>query len=85
MTFDTEYFGLKQSKNAGIEGGVTVETMRVLEMMASLSRDKSLGSKIQVKITRAYERLFTHAATRSIDANSAYQTFYVAPKALADP
>ena len=85
LTFDPEYFGLKSAKAAGLEGGVNQDTIRLLEMMASLTRDKALGSKFQAKLTRAYERLFSHAATRGTDTNSPYQTFFVASKALADP
>ena len=82
LDFNVDYFGLKQDMEAGRPGGVTADSVRLLEMMASMIKDGRIGSKVQAKVARAYERLFTHAATRSTDENSPLRSFFVAPKGL---
>ena len=54
-------------------------------MMASVVKDKNLGQKAQAKVAKALSVLFTQASTRSADANSNRQTFFVTPKGAYDP
>ena len=80
--FNAEQFGLKKQ---GSTQGVTFDSIRLIEMMASVVKDKNLGQRAQAKVTKALNMLFTQAASTSADANSDRQIFFVAPKGAYDP
>lgn len=65
--FNAEHFGLKRQ---GSSHGVTFDSIRLVEMMASVVKDKNLGQRAQAKVTKALSVLFTQAASKSADANS---------------
>lgn len=54
-------------------------------MLASLTKDNTLGAAAQQIVGKAFKRLFAQASSLSFDENSERQTFFIAPKAAADP
>lgn len=65
--FNADSFSLKRQ---GSTQGVTYDSIRLVEMMASVLKNKNLGQRAQAKVTKALSMLFTQAASTSADANS---------------
>lgn len=54
----------------GEEAGVTINSIKIVEMMASLVKDKALGEKLTVKVQKLMAKLFEQASSISLDDSS---------------
>ena len=75
--FSLDTFQLKSEKS---KSGATIESLKLLEMMSTLQKDKSIGDKIQKKVKGALTKLIKEASGVSDDPYSRYQNFFVVPK-----
>lgn len=69
--FDTKTFKWKLDKQS--KGGISVNTMRLLELMSSVqgSKDK-LGEKASKKVSDALSTILTQASSSSYDSTSEF-------------
>jgi len=69
--FDTKTFKWKSDKKS--DGGISVNTMRLLELMSSVqgSKDK-LGEKAQKKVSEALLNIMSQASSLSYDGTSEF-------------
>jgi hypothetical protein len=49
---------------------VTINSIKIVEMMASLVKDKALGEKLTVKVQKLMAKLFEQASSISLDDSS---------------
>ena len=68
----------------GEEAGVSLDSIKYMEMIASLVKDKNIGEKCAKKVAKGLSKLFEGASSISIDDTSEHQIFFVAPKNAYD-
>jgi hypothetical protein len=81
--FDTDKFTLKSSLSQ--ETGVTLESIRLVEMISSLVGDATVGERASKTAAAATQSLIALASATSGNENTENQIFFVAPKNAYDP
>jgi hypothetical protein len=77
--FDSAAFKWKLDKKG--PAGISVENMRLLELMSTVQSNKGgLGEKAEKKVSEALLKIMGSASSLSYDDTSQYQTFFIAPK-----
>lgn len=61
-----------------------MNSIKIVEMMTSLLKDKNLGEKVVKKVARSLTKLFDGASSISIDDTSEKQIYFVAPRNAFD-
>lgn len=75
--FWLDSFQLKTTKGAD---GVNFDSVKILEIMAGLQKDKTVGPRLQKKVKAALQILIEQAGAISSDPYSENRIFFVAPK-----
>ena len=64
---------------------MSLSSVRLAEVMSTVTKDATLGEKITKRLTKGLQKLFSQASALALNDYEEGQYFFVAPKGAADP